>query len=87
MRDKYLGINGQRIRIYFSFMCPSLLCQISKIFKDSNSLSAACQALGVLLDVEWGEETRLYRLLFASSKDRKIEPFGVRKFLILPIAA
>ena len=87
MRDKYLGINGQRIRIYFSFMCPNLLCQISNMFKDSNSLSAACQALDVLLDVEWGEEARLYRLLFASSKDRKIEPFGVRKFLILPIAA
>jgi hypothetical protein len=25
------------MRIYFSFMCPSRLCQISKTFSDSNS--------------------------------------------------
>ena len=30
-------MKGQIIRIYFSFMCPNRLCQISKTFRDSNS--------------------------------------------------
>jgi len=30
-------MKGQIIRIYFSFMCPNRLCQISRTFRDSNS--------------------------------------------------
>ena len=30
-------MKGQIIRMYFSLMCPNRLCQISKIFRDSNS--------------------------------------------------
>jgi hypothetical protein len=37
VRVKYLGIKGQIIRIYFSFICPKRLCHISNTLSSSKS--------------------------------------------------